>query len=103
MRKSLIDSLFNQIYINNDDGFNRFYKISIDTLNNFVPIKEKFVRTNQMSFITKEFSVEIKKRSRLRNDILRKETEENCKLYVKQRNKCLSLLKKAKKVLTKFG
>ena len=37
------------------------------------------------------------KRSRLRNNFLRKKTEETRKLYVKQRNKCVSLLKKAKK------
>ena len=45
-RKSLIDNLSNQIYVNNDDGFNRFCKISIDTLNSFAPIKNKFVRAN---------------------------------------------------------
>ena len=43
-RKSLIDKLSNQIYVNNDDGFNWFCKISIDTLNSFAPIKNKFVR-----------------------------------------------------------
>ena len=37
------------------------------------------------------------KRSRLRKDFLRKKTEENRKLYVNQKNKCVSLLKKAKK------
>ena len=37
------------------------------------------------------------KRSRLRNNFLRKKTEETRKLYVKQRNKCVSLLKKARK------
>ena len=50
-----------------------------------------------MPFMTKELSKEIMKRSRLRNYFLRKKTEENCKLFVKQRNKCVSLLKKAKK------
>ena len=50
-----------------------------------------------MPFMTKELSREIMKRSRLRNDFLRKKTEETCKLFVKQRNKCVSLLKKAKK------
>ena len=34
-RKSWIDNLSNQIYVNDDDGFNRFCKISIDTLNSF--------------------------------------------------------------------
>ena len=56
-RKSSIDNLSNQIYVNNGDGFNRFCKISIDTLNSFAPIKlfssYKFVRASQMTFITK--------------------------------------------------
>ena len=95
-RKSLINSLSNQIYINNDDGFNRFCKISIDTLNSFAVIKNKFVRTNQMPFLTKEFSSVITKRLRLRNNVLRKKTEENRKFYVKQKNKRVSLSKKAK-------
>ena len=42
-RKFLIDNLSNQIYVNNDDGFNRFYKISIDTLNSFAPIKNNLL------------------------------------------------------------
>ena len=38
------------------------------------------------------------KRSRLRNSFLQnKKTEETCNLYVKQRNKCVSPLKKGKK------
>ena len=50
-----------------------------------------------MPFITKGLSRKIMKRLRLRNNFLQKKTEETCKLYVKQRNKCVSLLKKAKK------
>ena len=96
-RSSWIDNLSNQIYVNNDDGFNRFCKISIDTLNSFAPIKNKFVRANQMCFITKEFSRKIMKRSRLRNNFLRKKTEETRRFYVIQRNKFVSLLKKVKK------
>ena len=40
---------------------------------------------------------EIMKSSRLRNNFLQKKTEETHKLYVRQRNRCVSLLKKAKK------
>ena len=83
-------------FSNNNDRFNRFCKIVIDTLNSFALIKNKFVRANQMPFTTKELWREIKS-SRLRNSFLRKKTEETRKLYVKQRNKCVSLLKKAKK------
>ena len=96
-RKSLIGNLSNQIYVNNDDGFNRFCKISFDTLNSFAPIKNKFVRANQIPFITKELSRKVMKRLRLRSNLLRKKIEENRKLYPKQKNKCVSLLKKAKK------
>ena len=65
---SLIDNLSNKIYVKNDDGCNRFCKISIDTLNSFAPIKNKFVRAYQMPFITKGLSREIMKRSRLTNN-----------------------------------
>ena len=37
------------------------------------------------------------KRSRLRNNFLQKKTQETRKFYVKQRNKCASVLKKAEK------
>ena len=50
-----------------------------------------------MCFITKEFSRKIMKRSRLRNNFLRKKTEETRRFYVIQRNKFVSLLKKVKK------
>ena len=80
-------------HVNNDDEFNKFCKISIDTLNSFAPIKKKFARTNQMPFITKEFSRKIMKR--LRNSFLKKKTEETCKLYLKQQY--VSLLQKTRK------
>ena len=50
-----------------------------------------------MPFITKELLREIMERSRLRNNFSQKKTEETHKLYVKQRNNCVSLLKKARK------
>ena len=37
------------------------------------------------------------KRSRLRNNFLKNKTEQNKTLYTKQRNYCVSLLKKSKK------
>ena len=53
-RRSLIDNLSIHIYVNNNDGFKMFCKISIDALNSFAPIKNTFVRANQMPFIKKE-------------------------------------------------
>ena len=54
-----------------------------------------------MSFAKKEFSSAIKERMRLRNDVLRKKTEENGKLYVKQRDKYVSFLNRLKKSVIK--
>ena len=50
-----------------------------------------------MPFMTKQLSKEIMKRSRLRNTFLRNRTEENKILYNRQRNYCVSLLRKSKR------
>ena len=50
-----------------------------------------------MSFITKDLSKAIMKRSRLRNNFLKNRTGEYKTLYTKQRTYCVSLLKKYKK------
>ena len=50
-----------------------------------------------MPFMTKQLSKEIMKRSRLRNNFLRNRTEENKILYNRQRNYCVSLLRKSKR------
>ena len=51
-----------------------------------------------MPFMTKDLSKNIMKRSRLRNKYLNKNNEEKRKLYAQQRNYCVSLLRKTKKV-----
>ena len=43
IRETRIDHLPNQIYDNNDEGFNRPCKLSIYTLNSFAPIKKKLL------------------------------------------------------------
>ena len=50
-----------------------------------------------MPFMTKQLSKEIMKRSRLRNNFLRNRTEENEILCNRQRNYCVSLLRKSKR------
>ena len=50
-----------------------------------------------MLFIKKQLPKEIMKRSRLRNNFLRKGTEENKILCNRQRNYCVSLLQKSKR------
>ena len=53
------------------------YKTTIDILNSFAPVKKKYARVNQMSFMTKNLSKELMTRLRLRNKYLKHETEEN--------------------------
>ena len=49
-----------------------------------------------MPFVTKELSKTIMKRSKLRNNYLKNKTDANRMLYKKQRNYCVSLLRKSK-------
>ena len=86
-----------EVYVNNNDGLERFCKITMDTLNKVAPIKRKYARGNQMPFMTKELSKEIMARSRLRNKYLTDKTVENRLLYTQQRNKCVALLRNTKK------
>ena len=76
-RNSLTD---NQIYVTNDNEFNRSCKISIHTLNKHSYIVLLLLQISLLEpikpFITKELSRQIMKRSRLRNNFLRKKTDE---------------------------
>ena len=58
---------------------------------------EKYVRGNNKSFMNKTLSQAIMQRTKLRNKFLKDPTEHNKILYTKQRNWCVSLLRKEKK------
>ena len=62
------------------------------------PIKQKYLRANEASFMTKELHREIIKRSRLRNNFLRAKSQEDKSKYNKQRNFCKKVLRTAKKL-----
>ena len=96
-RESLLHELSKELFVNNDDGLQRFCDIITNIVNRHAPRKRKLARGNQMPFITKDLSKAIMKRSRLRNNFLKNKTEQNKTLYTKQRNYCVSLLKKSKK------
>ena len=93
-RDCLVNNLSNKVFSNNDNGLEKFCKITMDTLNLFAPIKKKYARGNQMPFMTKDLTKEMMTRSRLRNKYLKDKSEENRLLYTQQRNKCGSLLRK---------
>ena len=96
-RECLLEKLLKEIFENNHEGLQRFCDINLQVLNQHAPQKIKFVRVNQMPFMTKQLSKEMMKRSRLRNDFLRNRTEESKILYNRQKNYCVSLLRKSKR------
>ena len=59
--------------------------------------KKKYVRGNNKPFITKVYSKTIMQRTRFRNKFLKNPNDQNKLLYNKQRNYCVSLLRKEKK------
>ena len=68
----MFNELKREIFVNNDQGFEKFCDMSIQLLNKYDPIKKKYKGGNQMPFVTKELSKTIMKRSKLRNNYLRK-------------------------------
>ena len=61
-----------------------------------VPIKHKYLRSNQSPFVDKKISKAIMNRSRLRNRFLRTRCNEDKEAYNKQRNYCVSFIWKTK-------
>ena len=80
-----------------ENGFLNFCKICTETLNNHAPRKRKTIRGNQSPFTNKEISKAIMKRTELRNKFLKHKTDESRQAFVKQRNYCVSLLRKSKR------
>ena len=79
------------------------HDIFIRVLDRHAPIKTKKVRGNNGHFMTKALSKEIMHRSNLKNNFNKKPTEENKRLYKKQRNFCVALLKKEEKNVQQPG
>ena len=78
---SPINNLSNEVSFDNDDGLQKFCKMTMDTLNSFAPIKKKYARGNQMPFMTKNLSEEIMTRSRLRNKYLKQNGRKSSIMY----------------------
>ena len=81
----------------NCSGFEKCLQICIDALNIFAPCKKKYSRGNIMPFMNKSLKKAHMKRIRLRNIHVKKKTDTNRIACIKQRNYCVSLLRKTKK------
>ena len=85
----------NQEHLLNDPDC--FYKVCAEVLNRHAPQKKKYVRGNNTPFMNKTLSQAIMQRTKLRNKFLKDPTEHNKISCTKQRNWCVSLLRKEKK------
>ena len=88
-----------------ESTFSRFSQISFGTfkstldniLQKHAPIKKRYVRANQASFINSKIHKEVMRRTRLRNKFIDSKTDADRIAYNKQRNYCVSLIRKEKK------
>ena len=81
----------------NNSSFNELKTIFMELLNKAAPLKTKYLRANYSKFMTKELSKAIIRRTKLRNQFLKKRTSEAKLKYNKQRNLCVSMLRKTKR------
>ena len=75
----------------------KFYEICHTIFISHAPKKKKYIRGNNKPFMTKAYSKVIMRRTRFRNKFLKNPNDQNKLLYNKQRNYCVSFLKKEKK------
>ena len=80
-----------------DKGLNYFKETFVSDLNTIAPLKNRFIRANQAPFINKETQGGVMVRPKLRKKFLKSRSESDKKAYNKQRNKCVSLLRKTRK------
>ena len=79
-----------------ENGLNNLLNACKRILDIHAPRKQKYARGNHMHFMNEALSKELMIRTRIRNKFLKDRREENKKEYSKQRNYCVSLLRKPK-------
>ena len=93
-----LQKIFTQNLINGcDKDVGDFLIFCNKTLDQYAPRKKKYVRGNHSPFMNKNLSKVIMLKTKLRNIFLKNRTEENKSRYTKQRNLCVTLLRKIKR------
>ena len=72
-------------------------EICTDVLDKHAPQRKRYLRSNHKPFMNNDISKAIMTRTRLRNRFLKNRSNRNRELFRKQRNLCVSLLRKSKK------
>ena len=70
----------------NNTEYDTFQEIIVSVLNIYVPLKEKYLRANHASFVTKELRKGTMERTKLRNIYLKQRTETSKVAYNQQIN-----------------
>ena len=101
--ETFLDSLRHELNVQgqflNEKGLDAFSTICAEIFDKHAPKKKRYIQYNHKPFINNEISKAIMTRTRLRNRFLQNRGEENRKLFCKQRNRCVSLLRKCQKGL----
>ena len=77
-------------------SYSTFQAEFLEILNKIAPVKVKVLRFNNNAFMTKSLRKAIMLRSRLKNNLNKKRSDENWNNYKKQRNFCVKLLRQTK-------
>ena len=96
-RDLLLEKLKAKLSGNSDQSFSNFVNTCNTVLDKQLPKKKKYVRGNQSPFMNKTLSKANMLRTLVRNKFLKNRSNENKTNYVKQRNHCVSLLRKTKR------
>ena len=96
-RESLLENLNGKLLGNSDQSFSNFINTCNTVLDKQLPNKKRYVRGNQSPVMNKTLSKAIMLRANLRNKFFKNRSNEKKTNYVKQRNQCVSLLRKTKR------
>ena len=80
-----------------NDSYAEFEKVFLKELNKHATLKKKILRHNNNAFMTKELQKEIMLRSKLKYKFNKERNHINWCNYKRQRNHCLSFLRKTQK------
>ena len=94
-RADLLSELSKANIEENEERLSEFLNTCKRILDRYAP-RKKYAIGNDMPFMNRALSKEIMRRTRLRNNFLKDRSEESKRKYSKQRNYCVSLLRKSK-------
>ena len=97
-REELLSELLNVNIGENEEDFSNFLDICKKNVNYHAPCKQKYARGNLLPFINKTVFKQIMKITRLRIKFLKTRIDYNKREFSKQKNYCVSLVRKSKKL-----